>query len=189
MNEWGDGSRYSLSSSSSPSRSPHHHAGCSSLREAESDCSLHRLLLTALRLRLRAALAGAAVPPQTLQLPDQLPVPVSALGRASNPALLLLLQGLCHRQRTAAVRFLAALLFPRLPTVFHTHPNEPLLRTGEKRGVGPVSNYTMTTRGGRKLSRCSRFNIFGICPWSSVYAEGMSKKTIRIWKKYLFFKS
>ncbi len=104
-----------------------------SLRQAGPDAGLHRLLLAAVLLHLRSAVAGAALQTQALQLPDGVPVPVPAVGGSASAALLLLLQRLRDGQRARTLRLLAALLLPRLPAVLHAQPHEPLLRAGEPR--------------------------------------------------------
>ena len=114
------------------SSSSDHGGGSPSICEAGSDRRLHHLLLVAVRLRVRTALAGPAVPPQTLQLPDCVPLPVPPVGRSASAPLLLLLQRLRSRQRPPSLHLLAALLLPRLPAVLHTEPHEPLLCTGER---------------------------------------------------------
>lgn len=113
--------------------------GRASLRHFGPDGGLHRLLLPALHLHLRPALAGPTVPTQTLQLPDCVSVPVPAVVGPAHRALLLLLQKLCHRQHSGTLSLLAALLLPCLPPVLHTQSHEPLLCTGELAGVGAVS--------------------------------------------------
>lgn len=105
--------------------------GRASLRQAGADGGLHHLLLAALRVRVRAALAGAAIPTQALQLPDGVSVLVSAVGGSASAALLLLFQRLRDRKHTRTLGFLAALLFPSLPAVLHPQPHESVLRTGE----------------------------------------------------------
>lgn len=118
--------------------------GPASLRHFGPDGGLHRLLLPALHLHLRPALAGPTVPTQTLQLPDCVPVPVPAVVGPAHRALLLLLQKLCHSQCSGTLPLLAALLLPCLPPVLHTQPHEPLLCTGELAGNDAVSYLICT---------------------------------------------
>ena len=101
------------------------------LRHPGPDGGLHGLLLAPLHLRVRAAVAGAALPTQAPQLPDGVPVPVPAVVGAAHRALLLLLQELCHGQHAGTLPLLAALLLPRVPAVLHAQPHEPLLCSGE----------------------------------------------------------
>lgn len=109
----------------------HPDARRAALREARPDDRLHRLLLAALRLRLRAALAGAALRPQAAQLPERLPLPLPALGLPAHRALLLLLQGLRGGQRAQPLPLLAALLLPRVLAVLHAHAHELVLCAGD----------------------------------------------------------
>lgn len=114
------------------------------LREARPHHRLHRVLLAALRVHLRAALAGFALPPQAAQLPECLPLSLPLLGLSEDGPLLLLLQRLRGGQRAQPLRILAALLLPRVPPVLHPHADELVFHAGESRAAAP--------EGGRHLA-------------------------------------
>uniref|UniRef100_A0A3Q2LGQ3 G protein-coupled receptor 137B n=1 Tax=Equus caballus TaxID=9796 RepID=A0A3Q2LGQ3_HORSE len=109
----------------------HADPGRAPLREARPHHRLHRVLLAALRVHLRAALAGAALPPQTAQLPERLPFPLPLLGLSADRPLLLLLQRLRGGQCAQPLRLLAALLLPRVPPVLHPHAHELVFHAGD----------------------------------------------------------
>lgn len=109
----------------------HTDPGRAPLREARPHYRLHRVLLAALRVHLRAALAGAALSPQAAQLPERLPLPLPLLGLPADRPLLLLLQRLRGGQRAQPLRLLAALLLPRVPPVLHPYADELVFHAGD----------------------------------------------------------
>lgn len=126
----------------------HAEPGRAALCEAWPDCGLHRLLRSPLRVHLRAALAGAALPPQTTQLPERLPLPLPLLGLAAYCALLLLLPRLRGGQFVQPFRLLAALLLPRVSAVLHPHAYELILHPGESRESRSSAGVVFHPSGG-----------------------------------------
>lgn len=130
----------------------HAEPGRAALCEARPDCGLHRLLCAPLRVHLRAALAGAALPPQTTQLPERLPLPLPLLGLAAYCALLLLLPRLRGCQLVQPFRLLAALLLPRVSAVLHPHAYELILHPGESRESRSSAGVVLHPSGGGQVS-------------------------------------
>lgn len=93
---------------------------------------VHAAVRWALPGGLRPALAPLPVQAQALELPERLPLPVSAVvGPAHRPLLLLLPQRRAGQPLTCG-HLLAALLLPRLPAVLHAQPHQPVLYAGEE---------------------------------------------------------